>query len=507
MREALHAELLEPLVGHVEVLESPADLLTRERLVPELRHRRADGLDGEHGVDDAAVVEHLADRLALARALALVVEDLEDVLMHLEAGAGRVERRPLVALRPVPRGDHVGVARRPPIADEVVHLEPDAGSLLDRDLVHDTPARHEDPIGVEPSHLEPGRLLLLARMVHGEQRQLEAVAPRQLLQRGVGLFAVGAVVMDVGDLLPFELVQAALLLPDVADHRGGLGPVRRGESEHPGKPPAVRLRGHAVTHGEHRDLVHGGLRDELIRDPRAVGIDDGGAAGLALQPLIALDALLGVVLGLALFPHELDAVDSAVAFVHESEIVEEADRDRNAARRVRPGPVHEEGQELLLALRQRGARERRGEQRRDQQATEALSDTHAILRSVECGCVDEPAQCGNGHRRSFSLESCHRRARPLGSTIKNKMMSAPNTMSWRCLASATGRSSPIELGTLVRRMGTSRMNAAPRNEPRMLPSPPMITMNRTRNDSAMSKASVSALPRYRNTSSAPATPQ
>ncbi len=49
-------------------------------LLPNLRHRGADGLDAEHGVDDAAVVEHLADRFLLARALALVVDVLDDLL-------------------------------------------------------------------------------------------------------------------------------------------------------------------------------------------------------------------------------------------------------------------------------------------------------------------------------------------------------------------------------------------------------------------------------------------
>ena len=49
-------------------------------------------------------------------------------------------------------------------------------------------------------------------MVHREQRQLEAVLLRQLLQRRVGLLAVGAVVEDVGDLLALELVEPALLL-------------------------------------------------------------------------------------------------------------------------------------------------------------------------------------------------------------------------------------------------------------------------------------------------------
>src|SRR2546427_12454239 len=42
MREVLHADLLEPLLGQVQVLEPPAHLLAAQWLVAELRHRRAD---------------------------------------------------------------------------------------------------------------------------------------------------------------------------------------------------------------------------------------------------------------------------------------------------------------------------------------------------------------------------------------------------------------------------------------------------------------------------------
>src|SRR5437588_12716783 len=41
MREILHPDLLEPLLSQVQVLEAPAHLLGGQRLVAELRHRRA----------------------------------------------------------------------------------------------------------------------------------------------------------------------------------------------------------------------------------------------------------------------------------------------------------------------------------------------------------------------------------------------------------------------------------------------------------------------------------
>src|SRR5207245_5196095 len=96
--EALHAQLLRPLVGEVEVLEAPADLLAGHGLVPVLGHRGADGLDGEHRVHDAAIVKRLAHLLLLPGALALVVDVLHDLLEDLEARARRVEGGALVAL-------------------------------------------------------------------------------------------------------------------------------------------------------------------------------------------------------------------------------------------------------------------------------------------------------------------------------------------------------------------------------------------------------------------------
>src|SRR5215510_11519597 len=80
MGEALHPEVVQSLVGEVQVLEAPADLFLGRRLLPRLRHGRADGLRGEHGIHDAPVVEGLAHGLLLAGALSLVVDELDDVL-------------------------------------------------------------------------------------------------------------------------------------------------------------------------------------------------------------------------------------------------------------------------------------------------------------------------------------------------------------------------------------------------------------------------------------------
>src|SRR5207245_4545443 len=107
MRKALHADLLEPLLGQVEILEAPAHFLAGERLLAELRHRGTDRLGREHRVDDAPVVERRADRLLLRGALPLVVDVLDDVRVHLEAGARRVERRALIAAGSLAGRNHV----------------------------------------------------------------------------------------------------------------------------------------------------------------------------------------------------------------------------------------------------------------------------------------------------------------------------------------------------------------------------------------------------------------
>src|SRR3989442_3790591 len=76
--KALHPDLVEALLGQAQVLEAPAHLLGR-RGRPAALHRGADGLRREHRVHDAAVVERGAHLFLLARALALVVDVLDDL--------------------------------------------------------------------------------------------------------------------------------------------------------------------------------------------------------------------------------------------------------------------------------------------------------------------------------------------------------------------------------------------------------------------------------------------
>ena len=76
---------------------------------------------------------------------------------------------------------------------------------------------------------------------------------------------------------------------------------------------------------------------------------------LALQALVALDAAVGRVAGLALLERDLDAVDAAVARVDQLQVVDVAVGERHTVGRVGAGPVGQHREELLLGLGDSGA--------------------------------------------------------------------------------------------------------------------------------------------------------
>ena len=69
---------------------------------------------------------------------------------------------------------------------------------------------------------------------------------------------------------------------------------------------------------------------------------------LVLQPVVAFDATVGLVAVFALLDDELDAVDAAVAFVDEVEIIDIAVSGRNTAGREGACAVSERGNELAF---------------------------------------------------------------------------------------------------------------------------------------------------------------
>src|ERR1022692_739638 len=109
-------------------------------------------------------------------------------------------------------------------------------------------------------------------------------------------------------------------------------------------------------------------------------------------------------------------------------------------------------------------------------------------------------QCGNGHKRSFSLAICHKRAKPCGSTIRKKMIRPPKIINSRFDATLLGMLKCREVSrnvmVVLSRIGSSVMKALPRKAPSTVPTPPIMIMNRMRNERSRLYASGSTVPRY-----------
>ena len=190
----------------------------------------------------------------------------------------------------------------------------------------------------------------------------EAVDLGARLERHDWLLAIGTVVIDEADFLVLQLVHAAQFLGDMLDGNVGRGPVAADGDEIPREHRAVAAFRTAIAHGQQRDLVArhlvgeregnaGRQRREIRRAGRA----------LALEALVAFDALVGGVAGLAFLEHDLDAVDAAVALVEERPVVGNAVGERNAVRRVRSGAVNQRRNELFILRQRRLGHRRRGE--------------------------------------------------------------------------------------------------------------------------------------------------
>src|SRR5215467_8835551 len=360
-----------------------------------------------------------------------------------------------------------------------------------------------------------------------QEQRLESVHLRALLQERDRLLAVRRVVIDERDLFALELVEPAFLLGDVLQENVGCGPVGAEQGEVPLEYRAVARLGAAVAHGDDRDLVDRRLLREGEGDAGRQRDHVGGAGRtFALQPLVALDPAIGGIAGVAFLEYNFDAVDAAVALVDEPVVVGKAVGERDAVRRVGASAVDQSRDELLILRQRRRGRRRGAEQRTEHDRDRVASVVHR-LSSIElpggrcrtgrssgfapasgrkCARDLPPAQYGNGHSRSFSLPIAHSRARPCGSTIRKNTMMTPNSMNSICDIVAVEIGIPSHDGSWLSVIGSSTMKAAPRNEPRIVPSPPMMIMNSTWNDRLTSNASGSQEPSRRNPHSAPATP-
>ena len=202
--------------------------------------------------------------------------------------------------------------------------------------------------------------MLHAGVSHGQQAQLEAVHRRALLQDRDGFFAEGAVVVDQGDVLAFELVDTTGLLADVLDDHVAGHPIGACEREVPLEHATVSRFAAAVTCGDQGDLVAWGFFGQGKGDAGGQRLEHGRAAVLALQALIALHATVGGVAGFAFFKRHLHAVDAA-ARIDQLEVVDIAVRKGHAVGGVSACAVDQHGEELLFGLgRGHGADQRTG---------------------------------------------------------------------------------------------------------------------------------------------------
>src|SRR6185295_17636294 len=90
---------------------------------------------------------------------------------------------------------------------------------------------------------------------HGHGLELNAVELRPGLQRRYRLLAIGAVVIDQGDLLALEFVEATQFLGDVLDGDVGRRPVAPKRDEIPGEHRTLAAFRTAIAGGQQRDLV------------------------------------------------------------------------------------------------------------------------------------------------------------------------------------------------------------------------------------------------------------
>src|SRR5262249_22716643 len=124
----------------------------------------------------------------------------------------------------------------------------------------------------------------------------------------------------------------------------------------------------AVADGDDRNLVGRCLLGQREGDPRRQGKDVGRSGrALGLEPLIALDPAVGCVAEVALLEHDLDAVDTAVPFVHQPVVIGDAVGERDAVRSIGPRPIDQARYELLVLRKgrrpKRNAAERRHSKR------------------------------------------------------------------------------------------------------------------------------------------------
>src|SRR5262249_39643606 len=139
------------------------------------------------------------------------------------------------------------------------------------------------------------------------------------------------------------------LLGDMLQDDVGGRPIGAEQREVPLEYRAVARLRTSVAHGDKRNLVERRLFRQRKGDAgREREYICGAGWAFALQPLVALDAAVGGIAGVAFLDQELDAVDAAVALVDELVVVGDAIRDWDTVGCIGASAVDEVRDELLV---------------------------------------------------------------------------------------------------------------------------------------------------------------
>ncbi|MNO94122.1 hypothetical protein D3C76_857340 [compost metagenome] len=495
MHQAQVTHVLEPRIVDIQMFQAPTPFLTVERALAEFALGGANRFHRHGGIHQPGVVVDAAEILqVLEVALALVEDVLLEALVDLEVSAGRVRRQRQVAFGGSASGQHVFAGAGPDVADDVVHREAETRSGLDRHRGRHAPGAQEHPVRVELTDLPPLRRLLIARIGHRNLDVLEPVLLGQQLERPQGFATVCGVVVDRGDFLALEFVEATLSLGDVVDQAGGFAVEGQHHREVVREHRAVGGFGAAITQGDQRNPVDFRPFTQGIGRRRAVRLIDryGRAIQAVLEALVALDALLRRPFGFAFLPNQFHPIDPAFDLVDVVEVIDHPGPHLYAAGGVGADPVSGQRKELLVR-RGLGHRYCTAENRQRQSGAEQgafQGCTHVV--SLVVGRIQK--RSGQWPSRSRRLPS--RRIKPSGSLIRNRMISTPKMIFCRFCSCPASTAPPSKAcPTWLSRIGNRLMNAAPTKLPAMLPMPPIMMMNRIWNDRLISKLLALAVPR------------
>ena len=204
--------------------------------------------------------------------------------------------------------------------------------------------------------------------------------------------------------------------------------------------------------------------------PGGIGVDDERIA--RLHRVVAFDALLGVVAGLAFLDDDRGAADAAVPLVEHRQIVAQAVEDGDPRPGIGAGAVAEKRNEISL---RRLCRRDRGRRRHHHcQAESKMLHTHGHSSLVRAGSPPTAHRPRSRRRErrytpgpsagvgipggvcpiskeratpsTFCLPICQSRARPLGSRIRKTMINTPTITKVSCSAAAGRIGSPNAWG-------------------------------------------------------------